>query len=207
MEIDITRPKKLYRYSEKKWLVRSLNLGEFRLWPAADYKLLESDFARQDDELVRVTSSPASRVTIMSVKTSKGIKPVGHVTYRYEVRTNYLTICFSEQWNENLFEAFSGSDACLVIHNVKEFCERIHLAVEKTLPQWSGMDASIVYFGKSKLGPVFSKPRCFFYQHEWRFAWLPVTPKKDIEPIKISIGNIENIAEIIERPPYTQNNN
>jgi len=65
------------------------------------------------------------------------------------------------------------------------------------------MDDSVVYFGKSKLGAIFSKPRRFFYQHEWRFAWLPpITPKIHIEPITICIGNIE----IIENQSHAKNN-
>ena len=120
--------------------------------------------------------------------------------YRSETGTNYLTICFSKQWDKKLFEVFPDTDACLVVHNVDEFCERVHLAAEKILPQWSGMDASIVYFGESKLGAVFSKPRHFFYQHEWRFAWSPITIKNHIEAITICIGSIENIAEIVDRP-------
>lgn len=201
MEIDVTRPKKLYRYSEKKWLERSLYFGEFRLRPAADYKSIETDLARNDDELVRKSSSPASSVTIINLSTGKEINPIGDVVYRSKVGTNYLTICFSKQWNEKLFEVFPDTDACLVIHNVEEFCERIHIAAEKILhqPQWAGIDAPVVYFGKSKLGPVFSKPRHFFYQHEWRFAWSPLIPKIDIKPITICIGNLESIAEVIER--------
>jgi len=198
MEIDVTRPNKLYRYSEKKFLDRSLILGEFRLRPASDYTAIEKDIARQDNELVRTHKSPASSVTIENIRTGERAQPIGDVVYRSETRTNYLTICFSKQWDEKLFEVFPDTDACLIIHNVDEFCERVHFAVEKALPQWAGMDAPIVYFGSSKLGAVFSKPRRFFYQHEWRFAWLPITTRKHIEPITISIGNIENIAEIVE---------
>ena len=33
--IDITRPEKRYRYSERKWLEQSIFLGEFRLRSAS----------------------------------------------------------------------------------------------------------------------------------------------------------------------------
>jgi len=67
METDIIRPNKLYRYSEKKWLERSLTLGEFRLRPASDYNTVENDTARQDNELLRIRKSPASSVIIENV--------------------------------------------------------------------------------------------------------------------------------------------
>jgi hypothetical protein len=200
MEIDLTRPPKLYRYSERKWLERSLELGEFRLRPATDYKQQETDAARHDDELVRINTSPASAVTITIERTGQTIKPIGDVVYRSEVGTNYLTICFSKRWDEHLFDDFPGTNACLVVHNVDDFCERFHSAAELALPQWEGIDAAVVYGGKSNLGAVFSKPLQFIVQHEWRFAWHPHTPVKELAPILLTIGSIADIAEIVERP-------
>jgi hypothetical protein len=200
MEIDLTRPPKLYRYSERKWLERSLELGEFRLRPATDYKQQETDAARHDDELVRINTSPASAVTITIERTGQTIKPIGDVVYRSEVGTNYLTICFSKRWDEHLFDDFPGTDACLVIHNVDDFCERFHSAAELALPQWAGIDAAVVYGGKCNLGAVFSKPLQFIVQHEWRFAWHPHTPIKELAPVLLTIGSIADIAEIVERP-------
>jgi hypothetical protein len=200
MEIDLTRPPKLYRYSERKWLERSLELGEFRLRPATDYKQQETDAARHDDELVRINTSPASAVTITIERTGQTIKPIGDVVYRSEVGTNYLTICFSKRWDEHLFDDFPGTNACLVVHNVDDFCERFHSAAELALPQWAGIDAAVVYGGKSNLGAVFSKPLQFIVQHEWRFAWHPHTPVKELAPVLLTIGSIADIAEIVERP-------
>ena len=194
MKIDLTHPPKLYRYSERKWLERSLELGEFRLRPATDYKQQETDAARHDDELVRINTSPASAVSI-SIS-----KPISDVVYRSEVGTNYLTICFSKQWDEHLFNDFPGTDACLVIHEVEDFCERFHSAAELALPHWAGMDAAVVYGGKSKLGAVFSKRLQFILQHEWRFAWHPHAPVEELTPILLTIGSIADIAEIVERP-------
>lgn len=200
MEIDLTRPPKLYRYSEKKWLERSLELGEFRLRPATDYKQQETDAARHDDELVRVSTSPASSVSITIERTGQKIKPVGDVAYRSEVGTNYLTICFSKRWDEHLFDDFPDTDACLVIHEVEDFCERLHSAAELALPQWAGIDAAVVYGGKSRLGAVFSKPLQFILQHEWRFAWCPHVQVTELVPVLLTIGSITDIAEIVERP-------
>lgn len=200
MEIDLTRPSKLYRYSERKWLERSLEIGEFRLRPATDYKQQETDLARHDDELVRISTSPASAVTITIERTGQTIKPIGDVVYRSDVGTNYLTICFSKRWDEHLFDDFPGTDACLVIHDVEDFCERLHSAAELALPQWAGIDAAVVYGGKSNLGAVFSKPLQFIVQHEWRFAWHPHTPVEELAPVMLTIGSIADIAEIVERP-------
>ena len=200
MQLDVTHPSKLYRYSEAKWLDRSLRLGEFRLRPAAAYKHLEGDSARHDDELVRDRSSPGSQVRITDVSTGKEIEPIGPVTYRSEVGSNYLTVCFSKVWDERLFSDFPNTDSCLVVHRVEEFSERLHLAVEAILPEWAGIDASVVYGGSSPFGAVFSKPLQFILQHEWRFAWRPASTLEHIEPLTVSIGSIEQIAEVVEKP-------
>ncbi|MCH1918833.1 hypothetical protein L9G15_05235 [Shewanella sp. A3A] len=200
MKIDLTRPPKLYRYSERKWLDRSLELGEFRLRPATDYKQHETDSARHDDELVRISTSPASAVKITNERTGQIIKPIGDVVYRSEVGTNYLTICFSKCWDEHLFDDFPGTDACLIINDVEDFCERLHSAAKLALPQWAGNDAAVVYGRERNHGAVFSKPLKFIVQHEWRFAWRPHTPVEELAPVMLTIGSIADIAEIVERP-------
>lgn len=200
MKTDFMRPPKLYRYSEKKWLERSLGLGEFRLRPATDYKQQETDAARHDDELVRINTSPASSVLITVTHTGQIIKPIGEVVYRTDVGTNYLTICFSKLWGEHQFDDFPGTDACLVIHEVDDFCERLHHAAEIALPEWAGVDAAVVYGGSSALGAVFSKPLKFSSQHEWRFAWRPHQRVEELSPVLLTIGSIADIAEIVARP-------
>lgn len=200
MEIDLKHPPKLYRYSERKWLERSLALGEFRLRPATEYKQHETDSARHDDELVRVSKSSASSVSITVERTGQTIKPIGEVVYQSEVGTNYLTICFSKSWDEHLFDDIPNTDACLVIHEVEDFCERFHSAAELALPQWAGLDAAVVYGGNSNLGAVFSKPLQFILQREWRFAWRPHTPIMLLDPVLLTIGSITDIAEIVDRP-------
>jgi len=202
LNMDFTRPSNLYRYSERIWLERSLKLGEFRVRAASDYKKFESDSARHDDELVRIDKSPGSSVIITNERTGERIVPVGDVTYRTEIGTNYLTVCFSQRWNETLFDVFPDTDACLVIHNVDEFIERFHFAASSVLPesQWIGLDAPVEYGRESCLGGVFSKPNQFRNQHEWRFAWLPVRSLTNIEPVIVKLGNIESIAEIVDKP-------
>lgn len=190
------QPAKLYRYSESRWLERSLKLGEFRLRPASDYHLIEADKARRDNELVRVRQSNQMDVQITLASTGQEIRPISDLTYTTTIQTDYLTLCFSEDWDDQQFEAFSGTDACLVIHNIGEFRERLYVAVENILPDWGGMDGPITYGGRSPLGAVFSKPIEFFPQCEWRFSWLPQQSSAKLNPIIVSIGNIERIAEI-----------
>jgi hypothetical protein len=196
LTIDCRRPQKLYRYSSAKWLERSLELGEFRLRPATDYRDLVTDTARKDDELVRIQSTDGRHVKITQIETGKDIIPIGPITYRSELHTNYLVLFFSTIWDPRLFNEFSDTNACLVIHEVDEFCERIHAAAEVQLTGWVGIDGAATYGVRSPLGAVFSKQLKFLQQQEWRFAWLPVWSMKTLEPTVLKIGNIEALAEI-----------
>lgn len=102
--IDCTRPPQLFRYTERKWAQRALELGEFRLRPAADYNDLLTDHARHDNELVRTRQVSPHSVSISVVDTGQEIKPIGPVTFRSEITTNYLVLCFSMYWATPLFE-------------------------------------------------------------------------------------------------------
>ena len=199
MQLDLTRPNKLYRYSDRQWLEKSLLFGEFRIRPASDYKTVEEDLARHDDELIRQYSSPGKDVRII-MESGREIAPVGDVNYRYAVGTNYLTLCFSDRCDNLLFDEFPNTNSCLIVHNVDEFCERMHNAVESALPKWAGVDGAVLYGGSSPLGAVFSKPLRFIVQHEWRFAWYPPAVQNQLMPILVSIGNIEKIAELVPKP-------
>ncbi|WP_150430881.1 hypothetical protein [Dechloromonas sp. CZR5] len=193
------RPK-LFRYSEHQWLIRSLMLGEFRLVPASYYGELLGDSARHDNELVRENAVPGEKVTITHVATGRPIKAIGDVVFRDEVGTNYYTLSFSSAFDPFLFDEFAGSNACLVIHEPEEVCERIHFYAEQFLQRWSGIDGAVAYGREHKYGPTFVKDWRYIVQKEWRFAWMPPEKADILPPFCIQIGNIERYAEIVPRP-------
>lgn len=198
IKFDATIPTKLYRYSEKKWLKRSLEYGEFRLRPASDYKAIESDLARNDDELIMQRVTRADSVTILD-ESGRQIKPIGDVTFTNQIETDYLTLCFAKEWRESFFEDFSNTDSCLVIHNVEEFMNRFYEVIDYSYPKGLAIGNSVEYGKHSVLGVPFSKPIDFKSQCEWRLAWLPDQPLPKLEPVNIQIGNISDIAEIVDR--------
>ncbi len=166
-----SRPRKLYRYSQRQWLERSLQLGEFQLRPA----IPEIQGAGGDQILPfgapRAAAAPAG----------------------------YLTLSLANAWDETLFDAFAGADCCLVIHDAEQFGERIHRAAQRMLPSWAGIDAAISYGMPSPLGAAFSKTRHHAAEKEWLFAWRPTQPTLSLHPVVIRIGSIEGIAELREK--------
>lgn len=195
-----SRPK-LFRYSEHRWLVRSLMLGEFRISPASYYGELVGDSARHDDELVRETDVPGDRVTITNLtRGGAPIRPIGDVVYRDEVGTNYFTLSFSTAWDVLLFDEFNGSNACLILHEPEEVCSRIHFHADHLLHDWAGFDCAVSYGADHPCGPAFIKHWKYLAQKEWRFAWLPPKRCDRLTPFFVRIGNIERFAEIVPRP-------
>lgn len=167
---DSPRPPKLYRYSERRWLERALLQGEFRLRPAVD--------------------APGAGTQIL---------PFRSAAARTSPPINFLTLSLSKVWDPRLFDAFSGTDCCLVIHDAEEFGERIHRAAQKILPAWAGIDAAISYGLPSPLGRAFSKAKERARESEWLFAWRPTQPMTTLNPVVIQIGNMEGFAALRER--------
>jgi hypothetical protein len=143
---------------------------------------------------------PEHKLKIVHARTGKQIRPIGDATFRDEIGTDYFTLCFSSVWDPLLFNDFKDSDACLVIHEPEEVCERIHFEADKFLRGWAGVDGSVLYGGEHEFGPVFVKNWTYITQKEWRFAWLPPQKCQELRPLFIRIGSIERYAEILRKP-------
>jgi len=121
--------------------------------------------------------------------------------FRLVPANNCLTLSFSQVWDEDLFEVHS-TDCCLVIHNTEEFGERLHRAVQRTLPSWAGIDGAVEYGVRAALGAAFTKSSAEANEHEWQFAWRAMAPQLSLNPVTIKIGSIETFAELRGRASY-----
>lgn len=172
MPASLARPKHLYRFSEKKWLERSLRLGEFRLQPLSTYAAQASGAARAQDASLRVLRTPGP---------------------------DFLVVSFAHHHDAAMFDLYPRADACLVIDDVEAFGERLQSVVERRMPDWAGIDAPVSYDTRSELGAVFTRPATDADQHEWRFAWRAARPVAWVQATTIAIGSIEKIARIVDR--------
>lgn len=115
--------------------------------------------------------------------------------------SNCLTLSFSTAWDPKLFDLFSA-DACLVIHNTEEFGERLHRAVQRTLPSWAGIDGAVEYGARAALGAAFTKTAHEAPEREWQFAWRAMQSKLSLNAVLVKIGSLENFAELRDRDTY-----
>ncbi|KQQ32716.1 hypothetical protein ASF61_14355 [Duganella sp. Leaf126] len=108
-----------------------------------------------------------------------------------------LVLSFSQAWERKLFDLFAA-DSCLVIHNTEEFGERLHRAVQRTLPNWAGIDGVVEYGVRAALGAAFTKTAAEAQEQEWLFAWRAMQ-SASLNPVMIKIGSLENFAELRDR--------
>ena len=122
--------------------------------------------------------------------------------FRLVPANNCLTLSFSKVWDKTLFDLLAPADCCLVIHNSEEFGERLHRAVQRTLPSWAGIDGAVEYGVRAALGAAFTKTLAEAHEQEWQFAWRAMAPSVSLNPVTIKIGSIESFAELRDREFY-----
>lgn len=160
---------------------------------------MEDSVARTDDEQHRRIALRNPKIT--HVKTGQPINPVGDVVMASDIASDYLTLCLATVYSDHFYQDFEGSDACLIIHNPNEFFDRMYKVIDSVLPNsWGAADGPVAYGSRSKLGVPFTKPETFLFQFEWRFACLPIPSLSKCEATVVTLGSIEDIAEVIAAP-------
>jgi hypothetical protein len=122
--------------------------------------------------------------------------------FRLVPASKCLTLSFSRAWDKSLFDLLAPADSCLIIHNTEEFGERLHRAVQRTLPSWAGIDGAVEYGVRAALGAAFTKTSAEAPEQEWQFAWRSMAPQMSLNPVTIKIGSIEQFAELRDRESY-----
>ena len=122
--------------------------------------------------------------------------------FRLIPANNCLTLSFSTAWDKSLFALLGPADSCLIIHNTEEFGERLHRAVQRTLPSWAGIDGEVEYGVRAALGAAFTKSSAEAHEREWQFAWRGMAPQMSLNPVTVKIGSIESFAELRDRESH-----
>ncbi len=122
--------------------------------------------------------------------------------FRLTPAANCLTLSFSQAWDKKLFDLFAPADCCLIIHNTEEFGERLHRAVQRTLPSWAGIDGAVEYGTRAALGAAFSKTAAEADEQEWLFAWRPMQVQMALKPVVVKMGSLDSFAELRDRDTY-----
>lgn len=194
----------LVKFGKAVHLERMFNRGEFRIANARSYADPSLRDALQDDEISKSWEMLPTEITIEAVNKATGAKrrltPIGTVKSTSAVVSDYHVLCFAMACDIRLFHDFDA-DACLVIREPRRFMERLEPLAGRTLSAQIGQFGPVDYYDplnsvKGRLGP-FDKHFRFAYQKEFRFAWLPRQHAETLSPVFLSIGSLEDCAELI----------
>lgn len=193
----------LFRYGSKKWLHDLVKFGRMRISAAQEYAALETDPARQDDELTKNTYLPGEYTTLTTTD-GKDIKIIGDMKQSVS-GIDYYVYCTSCDWDPDLFKDFN-SDCCVVINNPEEFARRLKLAATSQLSNWYFHHCPIEYFDayerthNQHIDNAMSKDLKYAYQREYRFIWASFNKGKAIGHKYLELGPLSDIAEIYDYP-------
>lgn len=116
--------------------------------------------------------------------------------FRLAPSNGFLVLSFSQAWEKELFTVLGPADTCLVIHDAEAFGERLHRTVQRTLPNWAGIDGPVEYGSRSRLGLAFSGSSIDAREQAWKFAWRSMSPQATMNPVTVRIGSLEAFAEL-----------
>ncbi|MBR7523352.1 MULTISPECIES: hypothetical protein [Pseudomonas] len=190
----------LFKFSKKKYVQEMYHSGNFRVTPASFYNDPSLNAAIRDDELAFKGSATFKLKADM--KAGNPTASYGRVEYSVKARTNYYVCCFASNYTNREFSDFEA-DACLVIKNPRLFINRLIKTGCHALPGFEGFAQNVKYVdpllcNPSKIDVNFAKHFKYAYQNEYRAIWAPREATSDL-PIKfISMGPLDDIAEIVE---------
>ena len=180
--------------------------GRVRIAPASSYSDSSLNYVVKDDELKFERVIPGSEVTITFTDRQTGepknVKPIGEVTNTISLATNYYIYCMTHILDYRLFDDF-GADSCVIIREPAAFCTRLQDAMQTRLPDWLDWNQPVDYIDpylhrEKNFDFIFSKHFRFWYQQEYRIAWIPERGgRTHLEPFFVELGSLEQISEIV----------
>jgi len=102
---------------------------------------------------------------------------------------------------DRLFGDF-GYDACVILRNPAAFKQRFLEAVQKQLLDYTSYDIPLLYvdpynFKKGDLNVFTSKHLRYWYQHEYRFGWVPPVATQSLSAFFVELGDLSADADLI----------
>jgi hypothetical protein len=176
-----------------------------RIQPASYFARTDLNGAVRDDErrlpLSFALSTAEIRKLVLNPQDVPDVTPDQRVDVSFQSPADYWIYCVTESIDPRLFVDFEA-DACVVIRDRKAFAERLQLGAGRALGRVRSQAQLIEYIDPllpktAKMFLPLSKHFGYSYQSEFRFCWFPVEPLSELPSMDISIGSIEDIADLI----------
>lgn len=193
----------LFRYGSRKWLQDFVKFGKTRISAAREYALLETDTARQDDELVKDAFMPGA-YTKITTEDGRELRIAGDLKQSIS-GTDYFVYCASCDWDPGLFDDFKA-DCCVVIKNPDELARRFEITSKSQLDGWYFHHCPVEYFdpyerrANQRIDNAMSKDFRFAYQREYRYLCASFSGLSATDFKLLELGSLDDIAELHMNP-------
>lgn len=185
--------------------------GALRVQAASFYRRPDHNGAVRDDELALDISLALHRDDIIKVVVNPQDVPPGELLqrmdFRYESSTDYWLYCVTASAQPRTFVDFEA-EACVVIKDRQRFFEAIDIAMRPFVEGAKFRHGKVNYVDPLLPKTAFidipmSKYFSYEYQDEYRFVWIPTSPRNELNHIDVEIGSLQDYAELIIIPPKT----
>lgn len=206
----------LYKYGKRKYLESCLKDGVVSFGIAAGYNDTDLTMAQQDDETSRKFFPDVGKHEILSGPANAPIKNLVNMKISLPIQGHdgkelrYYIWCASKAMDSSIGSKFDA-DCFLKIKNSKEFFRRLEnvcRGLHPHTPSGPGCDfygRDVTYCDTAALPPstnqlklIFTKDKSYEYQQEFRLIFVIDPLKSSADRQNFSIGNIEDIAELID---------
>jgi len=176
--------------------------GQIWIRPASGYSDPSLNLAIRDKELETIVGLPVG--TRLERQNDNGkyqeIPIAGRIFATKTSETDFYIYCTAAKYDHRLFDDFK-SDACLLVHEPKSFAMKIVEACKQGYSDWLFAEKMVCYYDPLRPNRIedipLSKHFRFWYQHEYRIVLKPKDPIKRLEPIKLSLGKVSDLCELI----------
>jgi hypothetical protein len=198
----------LIRYAKRSYLEEALGTGKVRISPARKYNDADLPVGVKDNELVKEVQ--AFPIDVRAIHMLSGKNDTSTVPGSTFVATgsDYLFLSLSRTLLPTLFWEFCAEEpACLVIRDGPKFLEALRKASMEILGGWK-FSADLVKYADphppgeppgqdGNVAPWIQKHFRYFYQGEFRVAWIPPRPVRELGYVKLPVANLEDHVELL----------
>jgi hypothetical protein len=195
----------LIKYGKRPYIERLFYDGSLRIQPASYFTRKDLNGAVRDDErrlpLSFALSAEDIRKIVLNPRDVPEVMPEQRVDVVFQSPRDYWIYCVTESVEPRLFVDFEA-DACVIIRDRQQFAERLHSATSMALGHAKHQSSAVEYIDPllpktAQIFLPFAKHFGYSYQAEYRFGWFPISPVAELRHVDVSIGNLEDIADLV----------
>lgn len=192
----------LYRFGSFRHLLPDFEAGLVRISPASSYSDSGLDSARKDEEKEK-SSYMVGQYTKITASDGRPIPIIGDVKKTVST-TDYYLLSMAADYDELLFDDF-GSDCYMVVADPDRLAGRLEANSKEQLPGWVFHHNPVEYFDPYEVppghyhDPLMTKDFSYAYQREYRFIWMPKPGARAGGHLKIPVGQLADIGEVLQR--------